>query len=245
MNVLTWNLFHGRSTPSAKRDLLDRFAELLASWEWDVALLQEVPPWWPSQLAATANADFRVALTSRNEVLWLRRWLGERWPDLVKSNAGGCNAILVRRNAILAHRLRVGAIVEDRALRLRLWPERRVGQLVRLADGTCVANVHASARVPLAEDELVHLWDRALAFADGARLILGGDLNLRSPRAPQVRDLCIAHAASRDVDHIFARGLAPTSPAQELERWASAAGRRVQLSDHVPLLVGLATAGPV
>lgn len=232
MNVLTWNLFHGRSTPPAKRDLLDRFATLLAGWEWDVALLQEAPPWWPGQLAAAGDADFRAVLTSRNEGLWLRRRLGERWPDAIKSNAGGCNAILARRS-------RAGVIVEDRAIRLRLWPERRVGQLARLADGTCVANLHSSSRVPLAEDELERLWDSALAFADGAPLILGGDLNLRAPQVPPMRDVRIAHAASRDVDHIFATALAPASSAQKLERWALAGDLRVQLSDHVPLLVEL------
>ena len=45
--VLTWNLFHGRSVPGARRSLLDEFAARLAEWEWDVALLQEVAPWWP------------------------------------------------------------------------------------------------------------------------------------------------------------------------------------------------------
>lgn len=232
MNVLTWNLFHGRSMPAAKRHLLDRFAALLAGWEWDVALLQEVPPWWPAQLAIAADADFRAALTSRNEGLGLRRRLGERLPDVVKSNAGGCNAILVRGS-------RAGAIIGYQALRLRLWPERRVAQLARLASGACVVNVHASSRVPLAKDELERLWDRALAFADGAPLVLGGDFNLRSPRAPQLRDLRIAHAAWRDVDHIFASGLAPVGSAQKLERRAAVGNRRVQLSDHVPLLVGL------
>ena len=47
MRVLTWNLFHGRAVPDAPRELLDEFAAQLAAWAWDVALLQEVPPWWP------------------------------------------------------------------------------------------------------------------------------------------------------------------------------------------------------
>jgi endonuclease/exonuclease/phosphatase family metal-dependent hydrolase len=40
--VLTWNLFHGRAVPEERRSLLAEFASRLASWEWDVALLQEV-----------------------------------------------------------------------------------------------------------------------------------------------------------------------------------------------------------
>ena len=51
LRVLTWNLKHGRAVPPAGRDLFDEFAAALAGWEWDVALLQEVPPWWPAPLA--------------------------------------------------------------------------------------------------------------------------------------------------------------------------------------------------
>src|SRR3954447_25343567 len=42
------------------------FASALAGWEWDVALLQEVPPWWPEPLARAAGAQARWVLTSRN-----------------------------------------------------------------------------------------------------------------------------------------------------------------------------------
>ena len=51
LRVLTWNLMHGRARPSAGRDLRPEFTAALAGWEWDVALLQEVPPWWPEPLA--------------------------------------------------------------------------------------------------------------------------------------------------------------------------------------------------
>jgi endonuclease/exonuclease/phosphatase family metal-dependent hydrolase len=195
---------------------------MLAGWEWDAALLQEVPPWWPSLLADAAGAEQRTALTSRNIGLAGRRALAERWPDLIKSNGGGSNAILARR-----------AIVEHHALRLRSWPERRVAQLARLDDGTCLANFHASARRELAEAELGRLWQRALAWAGEKPLVLGGDLNLRDPRAPGSD---VAHLASRDVDHIFARGGQPASPAELLDRHLILAGRRVELSDHVPLV---------
>ena len=58
LRVLTWNLFHGRSVPG-RAGLFDEFAAALASWEWDVALLQEVPPWWPRRLAAAPEAASR------------------------------------------------------------------------------------------------------------------------------------------------------------------------------------------
>src|SRR5690349_4482998 len=103
MRVLTWNLFHGRSQPPAGRELLAEFGDALASWEWDVAMLQEVPPWWPRQLANRLGADPAIALTSRNLGLRLRRMLAVRRPDLIKSNGGGCNAILSRGHAFAEH----------------------------------------------------------------------------------------------------------------------------------------------
>ena len=50
--VLTWNLYHGRAVPPAGRLLLlDEYgAPPSRAADWDVALLQEVPPWWPPEL---------------------------------------------------------------------------------------------------------------------------------------------------------------------------------------------------
>src|SRR3954454_12248278 len=116
MRVLTWNLFHGRSKPEAPRSLLPDFAARIAGWEWDVALLQEVLPWWPTALGRAAGASARMALTSRNVLPPLQRLIAEPRPHVLKSWSGGANAILVRGQAIREHRIR----------RLRLWPERRV-----------------------------------------------------------------------------------------------------------------------
>jgi endonuclease/exonuclease/phosphatase family metal-dependent hydrolase len=227
LEVLSWNLFHGRSLPPARRGLLDEFATRIAQWRWDVALLQEVPPWWPAILARRAGAEQHAALTSRNGALALRRALAARRPELLKSNGGGCNAILAR-----------SPIAEHRAIRLRLRPERRVAQLARLADGTCVVNYHASTRVPLAEDELARLSQLALGFAEGAPLILGGDLNLRRP----MPDGRLEHLAERDVDHVFASRLRRIGDTQLLGRHVRLDGLEAQLSDHPPLLVSLARA---
>jgi endonuclease/exonuclease/phosphatase family metal-dependent hydrolase len=228
LRVLTWNLFHGRSLPPAGGELLEAFAEIIAGWDWDVALLQELPPWWASSLARAAGASERSVLTSRNALLPLRRALAERRPDWIKSNGGGANAILART-----------AIVEHRTLRLRLWPERRVAQLARLAEGTSVVNFHGSARASLAAEELERLWGHALAWAGEGRLIVGGDLNLRSPSAPRPE---ILHVAERDVDHIFARGFDPLGDAQRLDRGVTLASGEAQLSDHIPLAVSLRAA---
>ena len=135
LRVLTWNLMHGRSVPGSGRYLLDEFVAALASWEWDVALLQEVPPWWPRLLAQRLGCEQGSVLTSRNALLPLRRAIAVRWPDLIKSNGGGCNAILVRGDAVAEHRWR----------RLCVWPERRWVHAVRLRDrGMWVANLHTS-----------------------------------------------------------------------------------------------------
>jgi endonuclease/exonuclease/phosphatase family metal-dependent hydrolase len=228
MRVLSWNVFHGRSLPPMRDALFDEFAQKLDEWEWDVALLQELPPWWPAQLARVAGTEQRSALTSRNTLLALRRAVAERRPELVKSNGGGCNAILARV-----------PIVAHATLRVRLWPERRVAQLLRLGDGTCVVNFHASTRAARAEQELARLWEQALTWADGTALILGGDLNLREPTAPG--DGEIAHIASHEVDHIFARGFAREGAELEaLDRGiVTRDGRHAELSDHAPLQVSL------
>jgi endonuclease/exonuclease/phosphatase family metal-dependent hydrolase len=225
MLVLTWNLFHGRTLPPTPRGLLGEFATELAGWAWDVALLQEVPPWWPAELARAAGAEHRVALTSRNALPGLRRALAVRNPELIKSNGGGCNAVLSR-----------APISEHVTLRLRIRPERRVAQLLRLVGGVCVANLHASTRVALADDELRRLWRHALRFADDDPLVLGGDLNLRKPRAPSAD---ITHVAGRDVDHIFVRRLAQVGEAEVLARRVEFGDRHVELSDHSPLRVRL------
>jgi len=209
MLVLTWNLFHGRSVPDAPRELLADFAAALAGWEWDVALLQEVPPWWPPALGRACGASARTALTSRNWLLALSRPAARRRPDLVKSWGGGANAILVRGRTIHAHRTR----------RLTHWPERRYAHAVKLDEGW-VVNVHATT----------HRDERARRDVDRARaafpdaFIFGGDVNLRGrPEVAGMRWLGGNH-----VDHLYGHADATY---EVLER-----GR---LSDHPPVLVTL------
>jgi endonuclease/exonuclease/phosphatase family metal-dependent hydrolase len=206
---LTWNLYHGRSPEPAGRSLLKEFSAALAGWEWDVALLQEVPPWWPPQLAAAAGAHERTVLTSRNALLWLRRLISDRNPDILKSNGGGANAILVR-----------GEILDHRWVELTKTPERRVAHGVRLADGW-VVNVHSSTH----RDEWA-LRDtlRALEWAPEPLLLFGGDVNLRHP--PALPGL--VHVAGNHVDHLFTTGR-PGRDASVLERGP--------LSDHPPVAV--------
>ena len=213
LRVLTWNLFHGRSVPPRDVDLLDAFAARLAGWEWDVALLQEVPPWWPRPLAEAAGAQDRHALTSRNQLLPLRRALAHRHPELMRANGGGANAILVR-GEITAHAQR----------RLCVWPERRVVHAVRDGDGRWFANLHATAHHDARARRDVALGRAtALRWAAGAPLVLGGDLNVRDPEVPGFVDAGPAHG----VDRVYAHGLAPAAPTELLDRGT--------LSDHAPV----------
>ena len=78
VRVLTWNLFHGRSQPAARRELLGEFAALLGGWSWDLALLQEVPPWWPAALApAAAPSSGRRSPRATSGCRCGARWRGD------------------------------------------------------------------------------------------------------------------------------------------------------------------------
>jgi endonuclease/exonuclease/phosphatase family metal-dependent hydrolase len=223
MRVLTWNVFHGRSVPPSGRSLLNEFASRLDGWAWDVALLQEVPPWWPPLLARACGADQRLVLTSRNWLLPIRQAISARNPDILKANGGGSNAILVRGDAMLDHRTE----------RLTRLPEQRWMHGVRLASGPSIVNLHASTRkgskeAPKTRAEVRHAAGTGLAWAGGAPLVLGGDLNLRDPgELPGLR-----HVAGHWVDHVYVSRFEPAGRAEVLDRGT--------LSDHAPVVVELA-----
>jgi endonuclease/exonuclease/phosphatase family metal-dependent hydrolase len=217
LRVLTWNLYHGRAVPPAGRHLLADFASALAGWSWDVALLQEVPPWWPPELARATEAAQRSALTSRNWLAPARQAIAIRWPDAIKSNGGGANTILVRGVTVSEHR----------KLRLCSLPERRWMHAVG-SDGLWVANLHATAHdASAAVRDAERARRRALGWASGAPLVLGGDFNLHRLSLEG-----FVHAGGHDVDHVFAaNGLEPAAEPEVLDH-----GR---LSDHAAVVVTL------
>lgn len=213
LRVLTWNLFHGRAVPPAYRDLFDDYAAALGGWEWDVALLQEVPPWWAPTLASCLGMSERHVLTSRNSLAPLRRAVAERWPDVIKANGGGANAILVSP--------RCADVVEHRVRRLSVVPERRWVHAVRLGS-LWVANVHTQASVRQATLAAATV----LRWAGGAPVVFGGDFNL---------DWLLLDGFSwvggERVDHVFAAG--PAAPDFEVLEHG-------RLSDHAPVLTRIA-----
>ena len=183
-----------------------------------MALLQEVPPWWPPLLARASGAQWRLRLTSRNFGLWLRREISSRNPDVLKANGGGCNAILVRGQGIGEHRW----------VRLCWLPERRYAHGVRLADGTWVVNVHTSTHdESWARRDALKALAHARRWSAGAPLLLfGGDVNMRGkPSLPG-----LVRLGGNHVDHLYSSG-PPARRVEVLER-----GR---LSDHPPVRVSL------
>jgi endonuclease/exonuclease/phosphatase family metal-dependent hydrolase len=223
LRVVTWNLKHGLAVPGAGRDLLPEFTHALARWRWDLALLQEVPPWWPAALGPALVADWRLVLTSRNFGLPVRRAIAVRWPDLIKSNGGGANAILVRRRA--------GRITEHRTHRLALWPERRQLQAVRVTGGrgeVWAGNLHATVHNPQAAVREARAAAAILrSWAAGAPALLGGDFNERGLTLEGYRRLVV-----HDVDYVFASEGLEGGDAEVLERGP--------LSDHAPVAVDVA-----
>jgi endonuclease/exonuclease/phosphatase family metal-dependent hydrolase len=219
--VLSWNLYHGRAVPPAGRNLYPAFAASLSSWAWDVALLQECPPWWPAQLAGDCGAHEHHALTSRNAFLPLRRFIATRWPDIIKSNGGGANAILIRgEDPGDDHRFAV----------LRTRPERRVVHGVRLGD-TWIANVHAQVwSEEQAQADAAKAAAHVLSWAGDAPVVLGGDFNTTAPRPPGLIDL-----GGHKVDRILARGWIAASAVKTLDHG--------HLSDHAPILADLRREG--
>jgi endonuclease/exonuclease/phosphatase family metal-dependent hydrolase len=216
MRVLTWNLFHGRSVPDSPRSLVSEFGATLAGWEWDVALLQECPPWWPGPLARACGAVEEHVLTSRHALLALRQAVAVRRPDLIRSNAGGCNAILVRRPGVDEHRV----------AQLCWLPERRWVHAVRLPSGAWAANLHCSGPDVDARRDAVRAGAVVERWAVSAPVLLGGDFNLVAPTVPG-----FALAGGHGVDHFMVSGWRVASGVSVLD-----AGR---LSDHNPVALEL------
>ena len=69
-----------------------------------------------------------------------------------------------------------------------------------------------------------------LAWAGGAPLVLGGDLNLPDPG----EQTGLRHVAGHWVDHVYVSGLQATGEPEVLERGT--------LSDHKPVAIDLAVA---
>jgi endonuclease/exonuclease/phosphatase family metal-dependent hydrolase len=236
--ALSWNLFHGRDSTHAglRRSLFEEFVAVLAREEWDVALLQEAPPRWFDSLRARLGVEGAMVLTSRNFGSAARGWVADRRPDLIKSNEGGSNQLLVRPP---------WGIESTRQLTLARFPERRRALWARLErdpSGFAVVNLHASSNRPrAAASELL----RAAEWAGDGPLLFGGDFNVRPVQDPalfdELRDrFGLAPTTAPDaIDHLLARDLEVLEPphrlAPERRELDAGEGRRIRLSDHAPV----------
>jgi endonuclease/exonuclease/phosphatase family metal-dependent hydrolase len=265
IRALSWNLAHGRDFPpdpalrtwrsrilrttergathaQVNHPLRDEFSAWLAAQEWELALLQEAPPRWQSELAVRCRASSAIALTSRNSLGRLRGLIADLNPDLIASNEGGSNQLLVRAPA---------RILEVRRLTLTARPERRrlLWALVGNPDGRrlAVANLHATsldARAAARDVELAA--ERSVDWAAGQPLVFGGDLNVRPEDDPglyeRLRDrFALAPPTGPGaLDHLLRRGLEPVEPPTQLapeDRDVSGPdGLRIRLSDHAPVV---------
>jgi endonuclease/exonuclease/phosphatase family metal-dependent hydrolase len=265
MRVLSWNLYHGRDFPpdaalftrrsrllrvterndthvQVNRVLRDEFAGWIGDHDWDVAMLQEVPPLWFSHLGRRARSNGVRVLTSRNVLPPLQRHAANLNPDLIASWEGGSNQLFVRAP---------GRILEHRRMTLTRRPERRrmAWARVRLAAGqtVCFANLHASAGRPeKASDELLAAAANAIDWSGGDPLVFGGDTNVRPGRNPQVfADLRERYGLAEPtgplaIDHILARDLEvgerPRRLPSERRELREPDGLLLRLSDHAPVI---------
>ena len=264
MRVLSWNLYHGRDFPpdpalftwrgrllrlternathaQVNRPLLGEFLRVLDGLEWEIALLQEAPPRWFSELARGTRSSGVKVLTSRNAIPRLQRALADLNPDLIASSEGGSNQILVRYP---------GRVVEHRRLTLTWRPEQRRMHWARLETGAgrvCVANLHASAGLPArAGPEVIGAAEAAIEWSGADSLIFGGDLNLRPKRhagpCEELRERfgLTGPTAPDAIDHLLARGLRAVEPTRRLEperrELIEPDGLRIRLSDHAPVV---------
>jgi endonuclease/exonuclease/phosphatase family metal-dependent hydrolase len=270
--AVSWNLFHGRDFPpdpalftwrsrllgieernathvQVNRELITEFAELLATAEWDVALLQECPPRFAAPLAEACGAEAHRALTSRNSLSPLRSFIARRNPDLIASGEGGSNLTLVRK----------GGIAERRELAIHEGqPERRAMAFTRIALGggadLCIANLHATNDRPdLATADVLRAAEAATEWAGDSPLLFGGDLNLRPVEDPAAFEALRERFGldgrmhPRAIDHLLTRNLEivePPSVWPSEQRELSRDDMRLRLSDHAPVEARFKTGGP-
>ncbi len=205
-------------------------------------MLQEAPPRWLTALERATGAAGVRDLTSRNSLSSLRARLAEWNPDLIGSNEGGSNMLLVRPPA---------RIVATRAETLATRPERRRLLMARLELSEerrlVVACMHLSVpSTGRGRAEALHAAALAAKWAKGDPLVFGGDLNLRpADHRAAFDDLSErfglgAPTAPRAIDHLLARSLdvvaPPTALAGAEREVPGPDGLAIRLSDHAPVV---------
>jgi endonuclease/exonuclease/phosphatase family metal-dependent hydrolase len=265
--AVTWNLFHGRDFPpeakllsarsrlfgvteygetyaQVNRSLLPDFGQVLDELNWEVALLQEAPQRWLEQLRGRCQAAGELGATSRNRLAWARTAVARMNPDLIASNEGGSNMVLVRSPGAIEQ-------VERHVLATRPEPRALLLARVTLPGGERLAVACTHLSVPSTGQggaELLAAAERAVEFAGSDPLLLGGDLNLRPSQHAEAfaeveRRFGLAPPTPGEaIDHLLVRGLDVVYPPKALADAAREVpgpeGLRIRLSDHPPVAAG-------
>jgi endonuclease/exonuclease/phosphatase family metal-dependent hydrolase len=213
--VRTWNLFHGNASPPERRAFLREMVELVTADRPDVVCLQELPVWALSHLERWSGMQAVSAVARRPRLFSaeLGRWVTELHHGLFRSAlTGEADAILVGPGVALDDaRMQV---VSDTGLR-------RIAHRVRLDGGLVVCNAHTTG-IP---EQLERIGD---FVADANRVVVAGDLNIRSAALDG-----FSGSLPGSIDQILVRGVSSSAPvAWPLEERSY--GNRV-LSDHAPV----------
>ena len=269
MLIRTWNLFHGNTKPSQPRAFLEEMVRLAVSGDPDVVALQEVPAWalpllseWSGYsafpvLAARptlgpfpSSAEVGRRLTSLHDGVLRSAFSGQGNAMLVTPRLPIVDVHTLVLNPRRFRRAQAAWLGLGPAARFAWAKERRICQVVRLADGertVLVANLHATSYRPderLADAELL----RAFAYVDGISMpnepvAVAGDFNVTFARSRTLPDLTEPEwgfsPAGPGIDQILVRDLAVTSGP---DRWADArrTAHGALLSDHAPVEVVVA-----
>jgi hypothetical protein len=252
MLIRSWNLFHGNTSPPGPAVHLREMVELAGADRPDVLLFQEVPVWALAELGRwsgmTAVGD--VAQPPRLGPVPIPARLGRKLtdlnPGLLRSAfSGQGNAILlgegrrvvrhevVRLNQPSLRREESRRLGLDLVTRLAWAKERRICQVVRLADALVVANLHATGslgdpRIPAAELRRAVPSIEGLA-QPGDTVVIAGDFNALA--AHWVLDGYSEPGPG--IDHIAVRGAHPSPIAVWADERRLRAG--MLLSDHSPI----------
>jgi Endonuclease/Exonuclease/phosphatase family len=258
------------------RKLTGLMADRVRSWAPDLCALQEVPTAGVREIVARTGM-LAVGATTGPLIgpRRLRDALAARNPDLWRTHEGNANLLLVGPALALvpgsgrAVRLNPpGEIVRaacelglESGELLRYLPEPRKAVVARLrtASGAelAAASVHLhNARHPeLIVRELAGATEALEATAQGAPMVLAGDLNARpsDPALAAAADMGWGGAPAPPgvgIDRILTRGLEVVEPeralppaAREVDVTFAGRTRRVRLSDHDPVVAVVRVSG--
>lgn len=255
LNLMTWNLFHGRDAPPAAvraslgrrisgrpersgghlqitSDLSAEFHAHLAKAEWDVCLLQECPPRWRRSLEEACGADSFESKTSRNWLGPLTGAIASHRPDLMASWEGGSNLILVRGRA--------GGILDSTTVTLARRPERRTLALVRLGCGAVAGCLHLSTEPGRAASEALIAAVAVTGWANEDQVVLGGDFNLRPGDGgtyETLEQMGLYGALAGSIDQLLTSSALDPPAIRWEESWREVVrdGLALRLSDHAPV----------